>query len=481
MGDVDPDSLERDSRDAVLERDSRDAEPLSDAARDDGGSEDGDEELDAPRGPLPRLGSLQHERSALWVLVRYMPVLVGLVLALSFGSSVLYDNEDLAHCSWSTGGELLGAFADFARLLLVPLFLASALLKRGPRCLVRLVDATPAKVVFMDEGGRLREIPREAVRSVFSYPTGDGTTSLVLELSRGLFTLGMQGDKITLALEPEDAKRVSAALATEDVDVSLATKSPRFGGVLIALSLVLGTAIGVSLFRSMWGFVQHLPRASHYLPVIPDADRGWLGGLAITSMGVVHAVLAWLSAPGDMSLGRESLRLKGTFGAREIRYEDIESVSMGFRSFTLELTSEERVERTWLGLDRQKLVGFVDALRARIAEARDEFPVPSGLARGSAPITEWRRELGRRAATEGYRTGALDAETLARCAKARAVPREVRIGAAIALSSGRDDARTRLRELSADVTQPRLRALYEQLAEGEAEDDEIAALLDAKR
>lgn len=464
MGDVGPDSVNEDKPEAT------------DAAR-----ESSVDDV-APPEPLPKLGSLQHERTALWVLVRYMPVLVGLVLALSFGSSVLYDNEDLAHCSWSTGGELLGIFSDVARLLIVPIFLASALLKRGARCLVRLVDSTDQSVTFMDESGRLREIPKDAVRSVFAYPSGDGTTSLVLELSRGLFAFGMQGDRLTLTLEADDAKRVASVLGTEEIDVSLDTKSPRFGGMLIAFSLVVGTAIGVSIFRSMWGFVQHLPRASSYLPVVPDADHGWLGGLAITAMGVVHATLAWISSPSDVTLGRDGLRLKSAFGVREIPYADIDRVSTGWRSFTIELTDEERIEKSWLGVDPQRLAGFATALRAKIAAARDDVPVPSGLTRGSAPITEWRRELGRRVATSGYRVGALDPDALLACVTANAVPREVRIGAAIALSSGADARdRERLREAAGAVAHPRLRALYEQLAEGEAEDEEIEALLQAKR
>jgi hypothetical protein len=471
MGDVRP----------PVEDSSPDAAHRGDAAGAGAPEEDEAGEREGPE-PLPKLGSMQHERAALWVLVRYMPVLVGLVLALSFGSSVLYDNEDLAHCSWSTGGELLGAFGDFARLLLVPLFLASAILKRGARCLVRLVETAPHKVVLMDEAGKLHEIPKEAVRSVFTYPTGDGSQSIVIELSRGLFAFGMQGDRLTLSLEPEDAKRVTAVLGTEDVDVALATRSPRHGGVLLAVSLVLGTALGVGIFRALWTFVEHMPRASHYLPVVPDADRGWLSGLAITSMGVVHALLAWLSSPSDVTLGRDALRLKGAFGAREIPYASIESVTTGWHSFVIELENEERIERTWLSMDRQRLVGFVDALRGRVAEARDEVPVPSGLTRGSAPVTAWRESLRRRAATGAYRVGALDPDALVACVTGTAVPREVRIGAAIALSSGKSERdRERLRDAAAEVAHPRLRALYEQLAEGEAEDEEIEALLGSKR
>jgi hypothetical protein len=294
--------------------------------------------------------------------------------------------------------------------------------------------------------------------------------------------MGMQGDKLTLELDPADAKRVMKVFATDEVDIRLGTKSPRFGGVLIALSLVIGTAIGVSIFRSMWQFVQHLPRPSSYLPVVPDAERGWLAGLAITSMGVAHGVMAWLSSPGEIVLGPESLTLKSTLGPRTIAYRDIVGIATTWRGFVIELASEERIERTRLGIDPDRLAGFIDALRDRVAKARDEVPVPSGLERGSAQVTEWRRTLARRARAGAYRVGALDSETLLACVTGSAVPRDVRIGAAIALSSANEGHdRERLREAASDVAHPRLRALYEQLAEGEADDEDIEALLEAKR
>ena len=347
--------------------------------------------------------------------------------------------------------------------------------------LVRLIEVTDKQLLLEDEAGKLRAIPRDAVRSVFSFKSGN-MVSVAIELSRGLFLMGMQGDKLTLDLDPAEAARVMRAFATDEIDVRLGTKSTRFGGYLIALSLVIGTAIGLTLFRSMWGFVQHLPRPSSYLPVMPGADRGWLAGLAITSMGVVHAALAWLSSPGEMVLGPESLTLKGWLGARTVAYRDIEAISTTWRGFVIELDSEERIERNRFGVDRDRLHGFVDALRERVAKAHEDVPVPSGLGRGSANVTEWRRSLARRARTGDYRVGALDSENLIACVTGSSVPRDVRIGAAIALSStpeGHD--RQRLREVAGDVTHPRLRALYEQLAEGEAEDCDIEALLEAKR
>ena len=431
---------------------------------------------------LPRMGSLQHERTALWMLARYLPVLIGVVLSISFGSSVLYDTEDLAHGSWSAGGELLGVFSDFARLLLVPLFLFSALLRRGPRCLVRLVDVDAERIVLEDEGGKTRVIPRSAVHSLFSYANADGTTSVTLELSQGLFLLGLPGDRITLGLEHHEAKRIAAAFATEEVEVRLGTKSPRFGGLLAGTSLVLGALVGIAIFRGMWAHVQHLPKASYYIPIIPDAERGWLGGLAITAMGAVHALGAWLSSPSDVLLSEEGLTLKSWLGPRVIPFADIETIALDGRGFVIELTSEERIERSWLGADPDKLRGFVEAVRARVATAKEDVSVPSGLERGSDSIPGWRRALAQRAGASGYRVGALDTETLAACVTAPAVPREVRVGAAIALSSGPEsEGKARLRELAEAVSQPSLRVLVEQLAEGEAEDEDIAYALRARR
>src|SRR5258708_11148988 len=110
---------------------------------------------------------LQHERYVLWVLVRYLPFVAGGVMALLFGASVLHDTEDIAHTSWSAGGEMLGTFADLGRALIVPFFALSALFRRGPRRALRLTSLDADGLAAEDEAGDAVRIPKSAVRSAF--------------------------------------------------------------------------------------------------------------------------------------------------------------------------------------------------------------------------------------------------------------------------------------------------------------------------
>src|SRR5262245_36118131 len=108
---------------------------------------------------LPSMAVLQHERFVLWVLVRYLPFVVGAVIVSLFGASVLHDSEDLAHLSWGAGGEFLGTYADLGRALLLPMFAISALLRRGQRRIIRLTEVSSERIIAEDEVGRLVEIP----------------------------------------------------------------------------------------------------------------------------------------------------------------------------------------------------------------------------------------------------------------------------------------------------------------------------------
>jgi hypothetical protein len=108
----------------------------------------------------------------------------------------------------------------------------------------------------------------------------------------------------------------------------------------------------------------------------------------------------------------------------------------------------------------------------------EEAPVPSGLERRDQSLREWERAIAARARIGQYRAGALDPAVLEGCLRSAATPRDVRVGAAIALANSIEPAdRARLRLIAGELPQPSMRALVEQLAEGEAEEASIEAAL----
>ncbi|MFO0612434.1 MAG: hypothetical protein U0414_07595 [Polyangiaceae bacterium] len=421
---------------------------------------------------------VQHERFVLWVLVRYLPFVLGAAIVLLFGGSVVHDNQDLAHCSWAGGGDFLAVFGDLGRALLGPLFIASALFRRGFRRIVRIERLDDEGLHALDEAGKRLEIPKSAVRSVFRYAMGDGTDAVVLETASGVLRFGFTGDRITLTVDPATARKLEAHFATrESVPVALGTRSPRVGGAMAAASLVLGTLVGVLLYKWIAGVAHALPRAAYYLPVSPDANRGWLSGLTITSMGLVHAVLAMITRPPPISLSDEAVHIGG-FMRVTVSFRNIASVVVRGRTLTLHLDDDTSVTRRFLTVDQRKLEGLASEIRRRVAETTSAATVPAGLERRNQPVREWAQALAARARIGRYRDGAFDPAILESCLRSPVTPREVRVGAALALAhSGEPEARARLRVVADDLPPPSLRALVEELAEGEADEESITAAL----
>lgn len=422
---------------------------------------------------------VQHERFVLWVLVRYLPFVVGAAIALLFGSSVVHDNQDLAHCSWAGGGDFLSVYADLGRPMLPLLFGASALFRRGRRSIVRIEALDEQGLRATDENGKTIVLPRDAIRSVFRYALGDGTDAVVLETSAGVLRFGMPGDRITLTVDPATARRIEAHFKTdESVPVGLGSRSPRVGGVIAALSLVGGTLMGVLLYKWVSGVAHALPRAAYYLPVSPDANRGWLAGLTVTSMGLVHAALALVVRPPPIALSKESVHIGGLLGVN-VAFDQIADVSVRGRSLTLRLADDTIIKRRFLTVDARKLEGLATEIRARVrATVGATGALPAGLERQNRSVREWERAIATRARAGRYRAGAFDPVELESCLRSPVAPRDVRVGAALALAhSTEPEDRARLRVVADELPPPSLRALVEELAEGEAEEASIAAAL----
>lgn len=420
---------------------------------------------------------VQHERFVLWVLVRYLPFVIGGAIVFLFGSSVLHDNQDLAHMSWAGGGDFLSVFSDLGRAILLPLFAASALFRRGFRRIVRIERLDDTGLTATDENGKPLEIPKDAVRSVFRYALGDGTDAVVLETSAGVGRFGVPGDKITLIVDPATARSLESRFRTEEtVPVGLGTRSPRVGGAIAALSMVGGVLVGMLVYKWLSSVAHALPRAAYYLPVSPDANKGWLAGLTLTSMGLVHAALAVLARPPAVTLSKDGVHFGGLLGVN-VAFDQIADVSIKGRSITLRLDDDTVITRRFLTVDPRKLEGLAAEIRTRVhARPAAEAAVPSGLERRDLSVREWQQAIATRARAGRYRAGAFDPAELESCLKSSVAPREVRVGAALALAA-EPDARARLRVVADELPPPSLRALVEELAEGEADEASITAAL----
>lgn len=425
-------------------------------------------------------GSMHYERTTLWVALRYTLVLIGAVLIACFGASVLYDNEDLAWCSWETGGGLLFEFASYAKLIGAPLLILSALLRRGARRLVRLTRETEEGIELTDEAGRRVAIPKSAVASSFLHTRSENadaaTATLTLTLNEGRATFGMKGDQIVLTLPTKNALAIHAAFAQETTEADLSTRGYEIGGTVLGVSLALGIGLGVTAFRAMIEVVAKLPTPSHYLPVVENADRGWLWGLCLTGIGLVHAAISMLVAAPRVEVSSTEIRILGFLRTRIIPLRDVVAVSPVWQGFRLETEHGSSITVRRPGIDKTRALGLVDEVRRRID---DEAPlsIPAKLARGKTPIASWRATLAHQSQT--YRTAGLDDERLVQCVMSRRLPQDVRVGAALALAAREE--RERLREAAGDLGHKGLRSLVERLAEGEAEDALVESALVRRR
>ncbi|HTJ84003.1 MAG TPA: hypothetical protein VL400_19925, partial [Polyangiaceae bacterium] len=71
------------------------------------------------------VGTHRYELRAVALMVRYLPVFIGVVLSTAFTLSVLYDTSEIARVAWSNGADLLGLYGGFGAVVLPFLFMAS--------------------------------------------------------------------------------------------------------------------------------------------------------------------------------------------------------------------------------------------------------------------------------------------------------------------------------------------------------------------
>lgn len=426
--------------------------------------------------PFP--STMRYERVVLGALLRVVPVVVGLVIALSFGASVLHDPVDLAHGAWYTGGQIFGLYADFVRGAILPGIVLLGIARHADERRVRIVAITAEAIVLVAASGKVIQVARRSVRAFAWEPIDDGA-SVILELDDGVGALGITGDRLTLTLGISDTGPMRELLRGLPSFAVIAREQPALGWLRAVVTLLLGVPVGHFLYTKLVAAVALLPRPSDYVPQVPDAAHGWYWGLLMTCAGTFYLLARWLMRERRASLDDKMLVYEKRASSVRVRFDDIETAERDGDTVRVTKADGQVIEVA------SSVPGAARTLSVALAERlTDDAPVPAApasLVRGEAPIASWRQRIQRDAAVGSYRDLNLDDDHLVACLEAPHVSRDVRVGAAIALVARGDDAgRERVRVAAMSSRNAALRSLLERIAEGEAEEEELSAALEPR-
>ncbi len=418
----------------------------------------------------PPRGTYRYQLRGASLLLRYVPVFIGAILAGAFSLSILHDGGDIARAAWTTGDELLGLFGGFGLVAFPAIFLASAFARRGvPRRILRVRDAGDA--VQLDLEGRRRILlDKGRVRSGHVHPVSDRVTRISLELAGGV----TDGDRVVLDLDPEAAALVEARFLGARARLDLTSESWALGGTLSAASVLTGIAAGGWLIERL-----HLAMAAHGLAEDAAASgAGLSAGIMVAAVGLVRAVLALALAAPAVVAGIDGLSIEGAFRRRFVPYRDVASVALARWGISIRLRDGRRVRVGSLGLDAARARALLHFVEAHLSEAAPASPRVPALAPGTA--AEWRRAIVEATASGGYRDAALSNEALASALVAPGLDAESRVATAIALLA-RGEGPSSIRVAATAVAEDTTRDALERLAEGEADDAALEALLLRRR
>ncbi len=400
--------------------------------------------------------------------MRYLPIFAGVMMATAFSLSVLYDGGDVARAAWLTGDELLGMFAGFASVALPAIFFASAIARRGvPRGITRMTSTDRGVELDLDDG-RTVMVARARVRGGFVDKLPGNRSRVSLELAGGV----TDGDRVVLEVNDDEA----AALG------DLVGAAPRFvmsadgwvlGATLSAGSAAVGWVLGALVFS-------RIERVAEALAITQPDGEGFALGVAAAAIGLVRALSAAAFSAADVIVGIDGLRIEGALRKRFIPFSSIRSVKHDALGVHLRLSGGERVRLGAPGLDRDRARSLVSMIEERISDTMSEPASPRvpGLAQGS--VGAWRRAIEEAIHGTDYRGGAMSNESLARSLGTPGLSAEERVATAIALLA-RGEEPARIRIAACGVADDSTRAALERLAEGEADDAALEALLAKQR
>ncbi|NUP10447.1 MAG: hypothetical protein HOW73_30725 [Polyangiaceae bacterium] len=397
-------------------------------------------------------GTHRHELHALSSLTRYLPVFIGVILAIPFSASVLKDELQTARRAWETGSELLGLYGGFGAIILPFLFLVTARLRRGRTRAIASATIQEDELVIAVSGARTLTIPLDRIRRGFSTPLPEGRVQLNVELQGGL----TEGDRVVLELDREQAEPLVRRLVGVAPHFVLGRSSFGVGFSVFAASIGVGVYVANLILGSVF-------EAAAKLTVTAEEMSAWTLGMTVIAAGAVHAVLSLVMAPRAIVVGVDGLRLETLTGRSFIPYERIEQVfAIGWG---IVIQHEGLTSFVFApGADRETLGSVAVLANERIAR----FDRKEGSANGGQPQTviRWKEALTSRLEGSTYRQATLSENDLADSIRVPGVPREYRIAAAMALSSRGN--RIRIQEAAAATADERTRALLERIAEEEA-------------
>jgi hypothetical protein len=408
----------------------------------------------------------RYELRSIALIARYGLVFVGLLLATSFTTSVLYDDADIARAAWLNGAVLLGGWGLAATLLLPFVWVATALARRGRLRRLASVELSKEALVLRHDGGETR-FAWAQLRSGFVEPREDGRVRLSLELAGGL----REGDRVELVGEAELGEALSQRLERAPARYDLGTRSYRYGAALASLALFEGCALGLHLFDALEARVSEW----HGHPGLTLLGPQWALGLVAACVGGVALLLQLASITPTIVLGADGVIVERLLGSRFVPFASMRAVHTSVLGLRIELQSGASV-RVWaLGMSPERVAAFAARIAERIAE--------SGASEASLPRLEaggarWADEVVHRATASDYRTSTPSDDALVRALDAPGTPSDLRVAAAVALRAreGRRSAKT-IRVAARRLADEPTRALLERLAEEEADLDEVEAAL----
>jgi hypothetical protein len=395
--------------------------------------------------------------------MRYLPIFAGVVLATVFSLSVLTDGGDVARAAWTTGNELLGMFGGFGLIALPAIFLASAFARRGvPRICYR-IRVVPKGIDLYLERGKKVHLANARIRSGFVDDLPDGRARVSLELAGGV----TDGDRVVVETDRETADSIAASIGPAP-RFDLAAESWAWGAGLSAASVLAGAGIGTFAFERVREAIE---RAGAFQP----QGAGFSVGMTVAAIGLVRVALAAVMSGQEVTVGIDGLRIEGALRKRFIAFESIDSVALETFGLTLVLVDGTKLRLGGPGVDADRLATLANMIEARRAETGPATPrVAAVLQEGE--VHKWREAIEESTRGSGYRVGSVSSEALSDALSAPGLSSQERVATAIALLA-RGEEPSRIRVAAAGVANDSTRAALERLAEGEADDAALEALL----
>lgn len=198
-------------------------------------------------------------------------------------------------------------------------------------------------------------------------------------------------------------------------------------------------------------------------------------------MGVAFVVITMIAArvmtPQKLVLGADGVELHGAFRRRFFPRSRIFGVEKMRGDVSLLLRDGDVVKDVKLSAeDDERRNALVKCIRDALEEqGHGHDPRSALLSRGQDSVSAWRERVRKLAGpNEGYRASAIPVETLVRTLSDADAPADVRVGAALAIASSRDQAaKEQLRIATDAIVDEDLRIALETAAEAEADDEAI--------